>query len=147
MASQSISSQKPGKRNPESLNVNGLGVTQRTDLWWVEPLLTVLALGSFGIYAAWRAFEGQFSHWGPYLSPMYSPELNFGWWKWSPALLILWVPAGFRATCYYYRKAYYRAFFWDPPACAVGEPRAGSYSYLESNQPPQDGCKDQFPIQ
>lgn len=26
-------------------------------------------------------------------------------------------------TCYYYRKAYYRAFFFDPPACAVGEPR------------------------
>ena len=38
-----------------------------------------------------------------------------------PALLILWAPLGFRATCYYYRKAYYRAFFLDPPACAVGE--------------------------
>src|SRR5262249_6395843 len=24
---------------------------------------------------------------------------------------------------YYYRKAYYRAFWADPPACAVGEPR------------------------
>jgi len=31
----------------------------------------------------------------------------------------LWAPLGFRATCYYYRKAYYRAFFWAPPACAV----------------------------
>jgi hypothetical protein len=41
----------------------------------------------------------------------------------SPALLILWAPGGFRLTCYYYRKAYYRAFFLDPPACAVGEPR------------------------
>ena len=41
----------------------------------------------------------------------------------SPAFLILWAPGGFRVTCYYYRKAYYRAFFLDPPACAVGEPR------------------------
>jgi len=38
----------------------------------------------------------------------------------SPAFLILWMPAGFRATCYYYRKAYYRAYFADPPACGVG---------------------------
>src|SRR5207247_2294228 len=41
------------------------------------------------------------------------------WWTLSPALLVLWAPLGFRATCYYYRKAYYRAFFWAPPACAV----------------------------
>ena len=43
----------------------------------------------------------------------------------SPAVLILWAPGGFRLTCYYYRKAYYRAYFMDPPACAVGEPRNG----------------------
>ena len=30
-----------------------------------------------------------------------------------------------RGTCYYYRKAYYRAFFADPTACAVGEPWKG----------------------
>ena len=45
----------------------------------------------------------------------------------SPALLILPAPLGFRATCYYYRKAYYRAFFLDPPACAVSESGARSY--------------------
>ncbi len=28
-------------------------------------------------------------------------------------------PGAFRLTCYYYRKAYYRAFTWTPPACAV----------------------------
>jgi hypothetical protein len=33
------------------------------------------------------------------------------------------VPAGFRLTCYYYRGAYYKAFWADPPSCAVGEPR------------------------
>ena len=30
---------------------------------------------------------------------------------------------GFRLTCYYYRKAYYRAFWLSPPACAVPEPK------------------------
>ena len=37
--------------------------------------------------------------------------------------LILWAPGGFRLTCYYYRGAYYKAFWADPPACTVGEPR------------------------
>ncbi len=32
-------------------------------------------------------------------------------------------PGGFRLTCYYYRGAYYKAFWADPPNCAVGEPR------------------------
>ena len=41
------------------------------------------------------------------------------WWNLSPAFLILWIPGGFRATCYYYRKAYYRSFWLSPPACAV----------------------------
>jgi hypothetical protein len=72
---------------------------------------------------------------------LYSPEVfgsshswfgpKPGWWPellpWSPALLILWAPGGFRLTCYYYRGAYYKAFWADPPACTVGEPRA---SYL-----------------
>ena len=34
----------------------------------------------------------------------------------APAIFILWIPLGFRATCYYYRKAYYRFYFADPPA-------------------------------
>ena len=60
------------------------------------------------------------------LSPMYSPycaaQLGCPAWV-SPAMFILWMPGGFRLTCYYYRKAYYRSFFLDPPACSVGEPR------------------------
>ncbi len=35
----------------------------------------------------------------------------------------MWIPLGFRLSCYYYRKAYYRAYFLSPPACAVSEPR------------------------
>ncbi|MBA3309448.1 MAG: hypothetical protein H0U28_05225, partial [Nocardioidaceae bacterium] len=51
----------------------------------------------------------------------------FSWWQLSPALLILIFPLGFRMTCYYYRKAYYRAFWLSPPACAVAEPH-GKYT-------------------
>jgi hypothetical protein len=104
---------------------SGLGATLRRDAWWVEILPVIVVLGGFGLYATLRAFEGKFYEWGPYLSPFYSPliDRNHHWWKWSPAILILGGPLTFRATCYYYRKAYYRAFFLDPPACAVGESR------------------------
>lgn len=107
---------------------SGFGVTERKDLWWLQPLLVVFGLGSFGIYSTWAAFQGTNYQWGPYLSPFYSPLFLFSWWHWSPALLILWAPLGFRATCYYYRKAYYRSFFLDPPACAVGEIAEHRYS-------------------
>jgi len=43
------------------------------------------------------------------------------------ALLILIFPLGFRFTCYYYRRSYYRAFWWSPPACAVSDAH-GKYS-------------------
>ena len=59
------------------------------------------------------------------------------WWPgfvpFSPALIILMFPAGFRLTCYYYRGAYYKAFWADPPSCGVGEPRKG---YLGENHLP-----------
>ncbi len=71
---------------------------------------------------------------GGYLSPFFSPKLSFDWWHWSPAILILWIPAGFRATCYYYRKAYYRAYFADPPACGVGH--LGGEQYCGENSFP-----------
>ena len=104
------------------------GSTLRRDAWWLEILPVIFVLGGFGVYATLRAFEGRFYEWGPYLSPFYSPliDVNHRWWPFSPALLILGGPLGFRATCYYYRKAYYRAFFLDPPSCAVGE---GKRSY------------------
>jgi len=113
------------------------GQTARPDAWWVYPLLTFLGLGSFIIYSTWAAFQGKDYISGPYLSPMYAPLL-FGqpgedaWCGampvWLPsfvtaAMLILWAPGGFRLTCYYYRGAYYKAFWADPPNCTVGEPR------------------------
>ncbi len=121
-----------------ALKQRGVGQTTRPDAWWVQPLLVFLGLSAFLIYSTWAAFQGQHYHAGPYLSPFYSPELVgesthswFGpkpaswpaWLPFSPALLILWAPGGFRLTCYYYRGAYYKAFWADPPSCAVSEPR------------------------
>jgi hypothetical protein len=114
---------------PTPLQETGLGSTLRRDAWWVELLPVIVLFGGFGLYATLRAFEGAYFEWGPYLSPFYSPliDAHHHWWKFSPALIILGGPLGFRATCYYYRKAYYRAFFLDPPACAVGEPSGRKY--------------------
>lgn len=103
----------------------GFGSTEREDAWWIETLPFIIVLGAFAIYTTWRAFEGKFYWVDPYLSPFYSPLIDpeHRWWPFSPAILILGGPLGFRLTCYYYRKAYYRAFLLDPPACAVGEGR------------------------
>ncbi|MFQ5882685.1 MAG: hypothetical protein ACE5I9_09475 [Candidatus Methylomirabilales bacterium] len=111
-------------------------MTLRKDAWWVEPVLTVLGLGAFVVYSTWAAFQNAHYYVVPYLSPFYSPcisanceHLSFQlvgrWWNWSPAFLILWAPGLFRLTCYYYRKAYYRSFWWAPPACAVRDARTG----------------------
>ena len=102
-----------------------LGGTMRRDAWWLELVPPILLLSAFGIYATLRAFEGNYYSWGPYLSPFYSPLIDphHRWWPFSPALLILIWPLGFRATCYYYRKAYYRAFFLDPPRVRSASPR------------------------
>ena len=107
------------------------GKTHRKDNWWFEPLISGLGLGAFVVYSTvsvligpnW-AFEG-----GPYLSPFFEPLIHPDWLpRWvSPGILVLWGPIGFRTTCYYYRRTYYRSFFLSPPGCAVKEP-AGSYS-------------------
>src|SRR6476620_10988178 len=114
------------------------GETTRSDLWWLQPLIVLLLLSTFIGYATWAAFQGEHYSYGSYLSPFYSPELfgssphswfgpKPGWWPawlvFSPALLILPFPGLFRLTCYYYRGAYYKAFWADPPSCTVSEPR------------------------
>jgi hypothetical protein len=120
----------------------GYGETYRRDAWWVEPLVVFLVLSSFLIYGTWAAFQNAHYTFGPYLSPFYSPEIwgashhswlgpKPGWWPalvpFSPALLILPFPGLFRFTCYYYRGAYYKAFWSDPISCSVGEPRGLRY--------------------
>ena len=114
--------------------------TLRQDRWWLAPLATFVVFSGFVVYATLRAFTGAHYYAAPYLSPFYSPCLRrlrararptsasrSRWWsRCRPALIILIFPLGFRLTCYYYRKAYYRAFWLSPPACAVAEPHAGT---------------------
>ncbi|QUH00388.1 hypothetical protein HUO13_05760 [Saccharopolyspora erythraea] len=115
--------------------------TLRTDRWWLPPLVTFLALFAFVVYGTIRAFMNVW-YWVPeyhYLAPFYSPCLSTSCVPGSSHFgqpfpdLVPWVPPplfvlpfvlGFRLTCYYYRKAYYRAFWASPPACAVTEPHA-----------------------
>jgi len=124
-------------------HVDGLGATNRSDNWWVGPALTVAGLGGWVLYYFFAAWQADYYAAGPYLSPFYAPlvwvdpaaargaaisHAFFGefpaWWPAfipaSPAFLIGIFPGTFRLTCYYYRKAYYRAFSGMPPGCAVG---------------------------
>ena len=103
------------------------GSTARKDIWWLEPALIAVGFTLFIIYGTWRVFENNLYEVDQFLSPFYSPKITLSFWKYSPAMLILWIPGGFRATCYYYRKAYYRSYFMDPPACGVGHHGGESY--------------------
>jgi hypothetical protein len=118
--------------------------TLRTDRWWLQPAVTAAGLTIWVLYAlartvSQRAFFVEPYH---YLSPFSSPCVtascppaarDFGTWfgHFPPflplALIVLPFLLGFRLTCYYYRKAYYRSFWLSPPACAVAEPHR-SYS-------------------
>jgi hypothetical protein len=115
-----------------------LGATLRRDRWWVPPLSVAIGLAICGGYATWAIFQGNHYFVDPYLSPFYSPclaaqcpeeirVLGISGWPFSPAVMIMAFILGFRATCYYYRKAYYRAYFMDPPACAVEEHAGRKY--------------------
>src|SRR5665213_1111546 len=105
---------EPSGNEDYPLNVlppRSFGQTSRTGLWWLTPVAVFLGLGGFVAYSTWAAFQGVNYHFGPYLSPFYSPELFgasphswFGakpgfwpaWLPFSPAVLILWAPGGFR---------------------------------------------------
>ncbi len=113
--------------------------TLRTDRWWLQPLITVSVLGVFVAYTGVRVFMRDY-YWSDeyhYLTPLFSPCLSDSCVPGSAHFgtplpeLPLFIPlpflvfpilAGFRATCYYYRKAYYRSAWLSPPACAVAEP-------------------------
>jgi hypothetical protein len=117
----------------ETASSRRFGSTARRDRWWLAPLLIAVGLTAFGLYSvvvvamgADYVSTGGGAH---YLSPFYSPDLE-SWGVHLPftyVFLVIWVPLGFRLTCYYYRKAYYRSFFLAPPACAVAGPRRRRY--------------------
>jgi len=113
----------------------------RKDRWWLQPVVTMSILTAFVLYSTWAAFQNRYYFVGAashrdLISPFYSPCIandcvagskagwHFSGWSLSPALLILIFPLGFRLTCYYYRRSYYRAFWWSPPACAVADHHA-----------------------
>jgi len=92
---------------------------------WAYPTFVVIGLSLFGIYAVWVVFFQSKGYYAPYLSPFYSPLISVG--PIPPGVWVAWAPLAFRLTCYYYRKAYFRSFFWHPRSCAVGEPKRGRY--------------------
>lgn len=115
--------------------------TLRKDRWWLPSLLTVIGLSVWVIYALVRTasqkayFVEQYHYLSPFSSPCVSESCipaarDFGTWfpDFPPlvpyAILALPFLLGFRLSCYYYRKAYYRAFWQSPTACGVPEPRA-----------------------
>jgi hypothetical protein len=124
--------------SPTPLQSRPMFHTLRRDLYWVEPAAIFAGLVAFIVYSTWAVFQNANYTFGPYISPFYSPEIFgdsphalFGpqpsWWpdwiRFSPALFIVWVPGLFRFTCYYFRGAYYKAFWGDPLACTTTEPR------------------------
>lgn len=122
---------------------NELGATHRNDAWWVGPVATAVGLTVFFGYLTFRAFQATHVWYEPYISPTVAPPVFtpatgypgavpvehawFGafpaWWPsflpQSPAFFVPSLAIAFRFTCYYYRKAYYRAFAASPPACSV----------------------------
>ncbi len=117
--------------------------TLRRDKWWASPLVTWLLLSGWVAYALVRTvsqnhyFVEKYHYLSPFTSPCVTASCppaarDFGTWfpAFPPflplAIISLVFLLGFRLTCYYYRKAYYRAFWRAPSACAVPEPH-GKY--------------------
>jgi hypothetical protein len=92
---------------------------------WLYPGFVAMVLIAFGIYTFVTVLFFPAARSDPYLSPFNSPLVTVGV---IPAgIWVIWAPLLFRATCYYYRKAYFRSFFWHPRSCAVTEPHRGTY--------------------
>jgi hypothetical protein len=116
--------------------------TLRRDPWWRSPAATVAFLTVIVAYLTWIIFQNAYYYVGidkhrDLISPFYSPCITgscvpgahgtflvLHWWTITPALLAAAIPSGFRFSCYYYRKAYYRSFWQAPPACAVADGHA-----------------------
>ncbi len=130
--------------DPVPVSLSGVrgGPDQRTvrrDAWWRFPAATVAFLTVIVVYLTWAIFQNAYYFVGTskhrdLISPFYSPCITgscvpgahgtflvLHWWMITPALIAVVVPGGFRLTCYYYRKAYYRGFWQSPPACGVAD--------------------------
>jgi hypothetical protein len=115
--------------------------TLRTDNWWKAPIVNAALLSAWVLYALLRTssqrayFVEKYHYLSPFSSPCVTSSCakstrDFGtWFGHFPGLIpfaLITLPflLGFRLTCYYYRKTYYRAFWLSPPACGVAEPHA-----------------------
>ena len=127
---------------PAGTAKRGFGATMRVDRWIIKPGAIAIGLVVFIIYAAGSAVFG-IPYFGVdyaaegYHSPFFGIALGEtvlpAWF--SPAILVLWIQVLFRGTCYYFRGAYYKAFFLDPPGCAVGEPSIHRRYAMENKLP------------
>jgi len=149
LGSRALSTAEPVSKTDFPAGVDAPGRAQiaertlRPDRWWLEPLLTFIGLSSFVLYGVIRTatqsayfIEGaHYSYLSPFASPCVSSSCvegssHFGhWFGTFPQMIPLAIVTlpfllGFRLTCYYYRKAYYRSFWLSPPACAVPEPKS-----------------------
>lgn len=119
----------------------GLFATFRTDNWWIQPIIMAAILTAFGIYTivvlllehgTIGSIENDYIYYSEngahYVSPISSPGPNalpsglLSAWPLPATLLFIWAPLGFRATCYYGRRVYYRSLFATPAGCAVDKP-------------------------
>jgi hypothetical protein len=150
MSSVADRSQRPAGPSGTRTGVSAPGRAQisertlRTDGWRRSPLTVAGILTFFAVYTLVRIFMNKwyFVDDFHYLTPVYSPCLS----KSCPlgasdlgqplgrfptglplAIIIFPILAGFRTTCYYYRKAGYRSLWFAPQACAVPEPH-GRYT-------------------
>lgn len=128
--------QLPGTARPRAAIA---AKTLRTDRWWLPPLSIAAILLFFIVYSTIRIFMAKWYYVADfsYLTPLYSPcisdscvpgSAHFG----TPlgalpfflplGIIAFPIVAGFRVTCYYYRKSGYRSLWASPQACAVAEP-------------------------
>lgn len=107
--------------------------TWRLDNWWAQPVTLVAALTLFVIYSTYRVYTMGTdpvvaNHGYHYQSPFVAMDFTFLVpdavtavvpFLAYPGMLLLPIAGGFRFTCYYFRRAYYRSFVARPAACAT----------------------------
>ena len=110
-----------------TLSRRSFGQTTRPDRVVGAANAVFLGFSAFIIYSTWAAFQGESLFRPAPFAVLFAGNLRriaacLVWpnqpggrrgWPFRPPLLI-WAPAGFRFTCYYYRGAYYKAFWADP---------------------------------
>ena len=134
---------------PVRLTVRRFGETGRRDAWWIQPLVVFLGLVDLPRLRDVGGVPGRALHATGRISRRSTlrkssarrrtagsdPGRRPGppGCRFRRRCSSCRSPAFFRLTCYYYRGAYYKAFWADPPSCTVGEPRS---SYWGENSFP-----------